>query len=338
MSSHAIQLTNESAVLPQNTAPIGAGPRSWESKSMSEYDTDVDSSDVECPTCGRTDFANQRGMRCHHSHVHGESLATVNKNCEWCGDEYETQRSEQDKSRFCSTECHYSWKSEAYSDPEPDYCDAQCPTCGKASFLTERGMKKHHYMEHGESIAVVEQACEQCGEEYRVQECQSERSRFCSNECCDNWRSENIRGKNHPLWKPKETLICEQCEDEYKLLPSLSDGSRFCSRDCLTDWQSENLSGENSHKWKGGHTHYNNAAWRRQRELAIDRDNNRCQLCGMTRSEHYEKIGRDLEVHHIKPVVSFDEGDNSDELSNLITFCRKCHTNWQGIPLVPDRR
>jgi len=59
------------------------------------------------------------------------------------------------------------------------------------------------------------------------------------------------------------------------------------------------------------------------REKALLRDRERCQLCGISRKESYEKYGRDLYVVHI--------GDKKDNrLENLITLCRKCFNSNRG--------
>jgi predicted HNH restriction endonuclease len=51
----------------------------------------------------------------------------------------------------------------------------------------------------------------------------------------------------------------------------------------------------------------------------IKRDNYKCQCCGMTQEEHYEKYGRDIEIHHI------DHCPDNCNKTNLITLCHKCN-------------
>jgi 5-methylcytosine-specific restriction endonuclease McrA len=53
------------------------------------------------------------------------------------------------------------------------------------------------------------------------------------------------------------------------------------------------------------------------REKALLRDREQCQLCGLSRKESYEKYGKDLCVVHI-------EGKENNSLKNLITLCRRC--------------
>lgn len=200
-------------------------------------------------------------------------------------------------------------------------------------------MRKHHYMVHSESIAHVEVECEQCGGTYEECHYREERTNFCSTDCHDEWRSENKTGPNSPSWEGGPAInTCEQCGDEYEIGKSVKDQSRFCSRRCHADWQSENRVGENSPSWKGGYDRYRRSVWWPARKRALERDGYQCQVCGMSREEHQEEYGRDLEVHHIRPARSFDDSEDAHDLHNLVVLCMSCHRTWEGIPLAPDRR
>jgi hypothetical protein len=50
-----------------------------------------------------------------------------------------------------------------------------------------------------------------------------------------------------------------------------------------------------------------------------ERDNYKCQCCGMSQEEHFLKYKRDIEVHHIDYCYS-----NCNK-SNLITVCKQCN-------------
>ena len=52
------------------------------------------------------------------------------------------------------------------------------------------------------------------------------------------------------------------------------------------------------------------------RKQAFERDNYSCKKCKIQ-----DKTTRNLEVHHIIPLVS----EGKDELDNLITLCSDCH-------------
>ncbi len=67
------------------------------------------------------------------------------------------------------------------------------------------------------------------------------------------------------------------------------------------------------------------------REKAIQRDNETCQKCGITRVEHYKKYNRDITVDHIDRMgrgVSIKEKNNA--LNNLMTLCISCHMKKDG--------
>lgn len=84
---------------------------------MSESVADSNSSDVECPTCGRTDFASERGVNVHHTRVHGESLTRKTISCSQCGDEITRQEWQisQSQQHFCSKRCWGEGMSERWS-------------------------------------------------------------------------------------------------------------------------------------------------------------------------------------------------------------------------------
>lgn len=64
-------------------------------------------------------------------------------------------------------------------------------------------MRTHHAQGHGESIAHVDRECEQCGVDITVEKWKVENGHgsFCSQECAEEWLSENHRGENHHCWE-----------------------------------------------------------------------------------------------------------------------------------------
>lgn len=141
------------------------------------------------------------------------------------------------------------------------------------------------------------------------------KNRTCGSPKCESeQRSHSRRGSKNPRYIDKRTF-CKQCGKE------MTDGLRHhritCSRECAGRWFSEHYSGENSPIWKGGrkgqHKEYP-PEWTESLKQSIrDRDNNTCQICGVSR--------KGLSVHHI------DEDKQNCEPENLITLCRKCHRN-----------
>jgi hypothetical protein len=57
------------------------------------------------------------------------------------------------------------------------------------------------------------------------------------------------------------------------------------------------------------------------REEILERDNFKCQGCGLTQDEHIIKYKRNIEVHHI------DHNRHNCKPENLITLCKQCNIN-----------
>ena len=60
-------------------------------------------------------------------------------------------------------------------------------------------------------------------------------------------------------------------------------------------------------------------SWREMRREALQRDNRRCQVCGKEYSG---------QVHHVTPRSQ----GGTDDLSNLMTLCGKCHMLVSPVP------
>lgn len=83
----------------------------------------------ECPTCDVA-FSSQQGVKVHHVNVHNESIATVERTCENCGETFDEWQSkaERGRGRFCERACYHAARG----------FDVECSTCGKEIHV-ERG-------------------------------------------------------------------------------------------------------------------------------------------------------------------------------------------------------
>lgn len=127
----------------------------------------------------------------------------------------------------------------------------------------------------------------------------------------------------------KITKECPYCGDEFKVKPSLVGKRVSCGKyECNSKRQSEAIRLDPD-KYVSDLTFGRN--WGNQREKAIQRDNEKCQRCGMTREQHKEEYGRDLDVDHLVPrrICKERYGNNfwkkANKLVNLKTLCRECH-------------
>lgn len=101
--------------------------------------------------------------------------------------------------------------------------------------------------------------CDNCRKEFKLKgKSYIKQHNFCCKECYYKWRSENIRGNNHPLLKEKIKAYCTHCKKEILLHESkykdINDNNRniFCCKQCKQMWESENWKGENNPHYLGG--------------------------------------------------------------------------------------
>lgn len=151
--------------------------------------------------------------------------------------------------------------------------------------------------------------CKNCGKEFEA----VTNASYCK-ECVPIVASINL--------SKKIKVKCGYCGKEIEVIPSkLKDREKvYCDVKCMALDYADRFSGENSPTWKGGKKHYT-GHWQRQRKLALERDNNTCQICGITT----EQQGFELDVHHICNYRNFDDKDEANQLDNLICLCHNCH-------------
>lgn len=152
----------------------------------------------------------------------------------------------------------------------------------------------------------------------------------------------------------KETLVRElrRLDGELDHSPSQSDVDQYAKyshRTYINKFGSFNIakqeagletrepgyagSGEDHPSWKGGYKPYYGPSWLPARRAARERDEYKCQRCGMADQEHIERFGQELHVHHIRPLRTFEKHAGANDLDNLITLCRDCHDKLEGVPL-----
>jgi 5-methylcytosine-specific restriction endonuclease McrA len=222
--------------------------------------------------------------------------------CQQCGKEFKViqSRIKDSRGKFCSKKCFYEYQRR-------NRVKKQCIQCGKIFETIPSRIKV------GKGI-------------------------FCSKTCKNKWRSENIKGENHPRWQ-RIKKICLICGKEFLIEPYRIKNSKVCSRECYRVWRSQNYIKDKVSSWKGGLTSItskirHNLKYSDWRLKVFERDNFICQKCGQR--------GGKLHAHHIKPFSQileelkqqyplldlYDVAMMSKELwdiSNGITLCEKCH-------------
>lgn len=273
--------------------------------------SDGEEINISCPTCDRDGFGSGTAMKIHHKRTHGESLAGFDKTCENCGKEFTAEI------------------------PTRKYCSESC--MGEHREGTWTGENAPRW--NGGMETVV---CEQCGDGYEVRPAKADETRFCSNACHGQWRSENTSGEDSWHWKGgNKEVPCAYCGSPVEVRPVefREDRDRFCDYECRGKWMSENWVGEDSPSWNYGTVSDYGPNWRSQRKKALERDDFQCVGCGRSREGHYELWGRDLEMHHKRPIKTFpfvDDEYNRDweeanAVSNLMTCCKACHAEFDKV-------
>jgi len=226
-------------------------------------------------------------------------------------------------------------------------CDGLgCPYCDKSIFISKMGVAQHVNKAHEQHYSVFEELTDR--EWYYSKYVLEGYSTAdiadlvgCSNAVSKTWKrrhdiptvsSHKSRGtgEDSHSYNPDVhfDVICENCDKEITIRRQRYErgDNYFCTPECHHNWRSENWVGENNPLYKGGPINYGKG-WNRQKEKRLETDNHECQCCGQT---------EDLEVHHIRPVRSFDNPEDAHYQENLITLCLDCHTKWEGIPLRPQ--
>lgn len=77
--------------------------------------------------------------------------------------------------------------------------------------------------------------------------------------------------------------------------------------------------------FEGGHEYYYGPNWYEQRRRARKRDGYVCRKCGLSDEDHSEEYGKSLHVHHITKFRKFEDYEEANRITNLLTLCRPCH-------------
>jgi len=134
-----------------------------------------------------------------------------------------------------------------------------------------------------------------------------------------------------PQGVPKETTTCQQCGDEFK---NVHTHWNHWATDCQPPDEPEDEQRTYS-GYKDAYTSYYGTSWEDVRQRVLDRDDRRCQGCGITNAEHRERgdlfpPDGGLHVHHKDKAKNFDSHDDANSLDNLVALCADCHRDAEN--------
>ena len=176
--------------------------------------------------------------------------------------------------------------------------------------------------------------CSNCGSNVTVYPSEIKRydNHFCDNSCKKEFESDSMSGDGH--WRSGEGNYekCDTCENKFYRRPSRVSKVNFCNTRCEAEYIKVRQTGETNSNWSGGVGGQRYGSnWRKKRTEAIKRDDCECQVCEMSRDEHYKKYGKVLSVHHKIPIDTFDKPEDANYLINLVTTCMSCHGKLDTI-------
>ena len=260
------------------------------------------------------------------------------KQCEICSKDFYVKPKKYHSRFCCSLKCMGErFKETLKGENNPNFKNAretkkkECPVCGKLFFTPQYKTVKTCSVKCGSIIA-------QKSKDY---------SKINTPEV--KLRMSLAQKKRHSLIPSKYTKNCEcgklkdlkakKCHECYLLNLSLKKYKRpsctvcgkitktkyvkTCSKECNAIMVSNRYAGENNPNWKGGIRKPNATVrasdkYKEWRKGVFERDKYTCQECG--------QLGWELHAHHIKPFSKYPE--LRTELSNGITLCKKCHSNY----------
>ena len=239
-----------------------------------------------CPACDR-EFASVRGMRVHHTKVHGAPLP--NRECRDCG----TRFYDQDGQRRRCDDCKIP--NTANARWEHGNTESTCLECG-ASFL--------YYP--SEKAGLFCPACVQDADVTCLPPRPKQRNSRTTVDCahCDA----RLEVFDHRLAEQDDFFCDRACYTAWLAEQRRQEGV----------WSaSDNPNWQDGADWSGRY----GAGWSRARNQALDRDAHTCQRCGASRAD----LGQNPDVHHLEPVRTFEEPAAAHTLENLVSLCRACH-------------
>lgn len=153
--------------------------------------------------------------------------------------------------------------------------------------------------------------CKNCGSEFQSN---SNRHYYCSDECKKEVKNNRRNKYSRSELEKDNSRKCVVCNKEFEITPKLFK-KIYCSEDCSN--KAERIFGN---KRETDLNYKDRIRFGGNKYKVLERDNYECQICG-------NKLK--LVIHHLDHSGQTDTTNN--EMSNLITLCRRCHINIHKI-------
>ena len=266
----------------------------------------------------------------------------LKKNCEICGKEFIVRPHK--TNRFCGLDCYHKAQAKGLYKYQFDKIRKNrfvCDYCGKEVLACKSKKRNGELSEHifcnrtcydNYRRLNTDKTCKYCGKHF-VAICAKKKSQFCDDNCRRAYFTQKALSyclncgqafypwtfdiKRNAIALDREVICCsEKCAKEYHARMEEVRRNKI----------SIAFTGSKHPNWAGGRNQYRGENWSRQRYLARKRDNNICQICGISQKQAKRKYKSGLQVHHKIPYIFFsDDYIKANSLDNLILLCGACH-------------
>lgn len=158
--------------------------------------------------------------------------------------------------------------------------------------------------------------CPQCNQSFTPRPMGLRNVKFCTQVCQRAFEAAR-RWVTHACGFCQKPVVKDAGQARRALKKS---GHVFCDRKCTAQF----FVGENSVAWRGGSDPNRGKGWAKIAEQVRERDKYRCRRCEKTQEDN----GQKLSVDHIRAWREFDDATQANDLSNLVSLCRSCHS-WK---------
>jgi hypothetical protein len=200
---------------------------------------------------------------------------------------------------------------------------SHCPDCGLEFIKTtnKKRCKPCALKAHGQTgTGYSEKVCACCQSVYKPT---SATQKVCEN-CRPLYFAEQNMARSKAIREKKGSPTigsikqCKDCGDDFVYIAGPQSRCSSCQKHYkvsqIHEWLKKDIDRLKKYTTKAK----DNYMFSGNRGLALERDNFTCQKCGTT---------DDLHIHHIDGNgVTVDRNIRNDDINNLVTLCRTCHT------------
>jgi len=299
---------------------------------------------LECEYCGEEykTYSPEGSKYCSRECKNDDLSDQVERTCENCGGDYETRPSRRKK--YCGHECYVEHTSKDDIEKTCEYCGDKFET--RVSKKDRKYCSRDCYEEDHSNR--TEKTCKWCDEDFEVYGSRQD-AKYCSHDCYISHRverddfeppehteevrqkiSESQRGEDHWNWKGGDIdADCHECGDTFEARAFRRNRADklFCSRECVNKFHARDYDNrdnpigeewEDHHAFEGGGDYPKE--WTEElRESIRERDDRKCQLCGLSEDKCINTYGIRHHVHY--------KNGNKEDCSegNLVSLCPSCH-------------